>query len=92
LTYFDLAFASEAEAGGAIAALQDLGVTGEWHLAPAAVGEGWRLSLSSERSLTAKELARLGGTLLGEPEGGSGSSEGKEASAADPASPDASQT
>lgn len=71
MTYLDLEFPGEPLARAAIAELQNLDVTGEWHLTPSGVGETWHLSLSSEKNLTLDEITRLGGTLQDGTEGAS---------------------
>ena len=86
MTYLDFEYANEADARAAVAELEAMDMTGEWHLVPLGPDGRWRLSLSSEKGVGAEQIRRLGGTLLGGAE--SAADEAHEPPASLPEGPD----
>ena len=64
MTYLELEFPSPEAARAAIARLEEMEITGEWHLRKSHTGSAWRLSISSELTLRQDHIARLGGKAL----------------------------
>ena len=64
MTYLELEFPNADAARAATARLEEMGITGEWHMRKSHVDDSWRLSIASEVALRQDHLTRLGGKVL----------------------------
>jgi hypothetical protein len=60
LTYVELDYPSQEAARDATVLLDEMGITGEWHLRKGRA-DNWRLSIASEVDVRDEDIARLGG-------------------------------
>lgn|GEM_PF-5770628 len=62
MTYVELEFPTVEAARAATRRLDEMDITGEWHLRKGR-GDAWRVSIASEVTLREDHIARLGGKV-----------------------------
>ena len=74
MTYVELDYPSQEAARDATVLLDEMGITGEWHLRKVR-SDGWRLSIASEVNVREEDIARLGGKPVEDQGGADGEDE-----------------